>query len=106
VMERAPQAASTFLAALDFHLSTPKEIVIAGDPTDPGTRALAGEVWTRFLPNKVVAGTPPGIDSPLLEGKSPVGERPTAFVCEHFVCQAPATDPAILAEQLTRISES
>jgi uncharacterized protein len=100
VIERAPQAASTFLAALDFHLSAPKEVVIVGDPSDPATRGLANEVWTRFLPNKVVAGSPPGIESPLLEGKAPLNERPTAFVCEHFACQAPTNDPNVLARQL------
>ncbi|MGH2690159.1 MAG: thioredoxin domain-containing protein, partial [Actinomycetota bacterium] len=100
VIERAAQAASSFLAALDFHLSAPKEIVIVGDPGDPATRVLAGEVWTRFLPNKVVAGAPPGIESPLLEGKTPLDGQPTAFVCEHFACQAPTTDPNVLARQL------
>jgi uncharacterized protein YyaL (SSP411 family) len=100
VMERAPQAAATFLAALDFHLSAPKEIAVVGEPSDPYTRALVSEVWTRFLPNKVVAGAPPGIDSPLLEGKTLVEGRPTAFVCEHFSCRAPTNDPHTLAIQL------
>jgi uncharacterized protein len=100
VMERAPQAAATFLAALHFHLSAPKEIAIVGEPSDPATRALANEVWTRFLPNKVVAGAPPGVDSPLLEGKTLLRGRPTAFVCEHFACQAPTNDPNTLAIQL------
>ncbi|MGH2720590.1 MAG: thioredoxin domain-containing protein [Actinomycetota bacterium] len=100
VIERAPQAAASFLSALDLHLSTPKEIVVLGGPDDPGTRALTGEVWTRYLPNKVVAGAPPGIDSPLLEGKASLDGRPTAFVCEHFACRAPTTDPNVLARQL------
>jgi uncharacterized protein len=100
VIERAPQAAATFLAALDFHLSTPKEIVIVGERDEPGTRALMGQVWGRFLPNKVVAGMPPGIDSPLLEGRTPVDGKPTAFVCEHYACRAPTTDPLTLGTQL------
>ncbi len=27
-------------------------------------------------------------------------ERPTAYVCEHFTCQAPTTDPQALAASL------
>jgi hypothetical protein len=33
-------------------------------------------------------------ERPLLDGK------PTAYVCEHFLCQAPTTDPQELLSQL------
>jgi uncharacterized protein YyaL (SSP411 family) len=102
LMERAPQAAPSFLSALDFHLGRPKEVVIvsgagaAGGEAEPLLRA----VWDRFLPNRVLAGGPPGIDSPLLEGKLPRGGVPTAFVCEGYACRAPTTDPKELARLL------
>jgi uncharacterized protein YyaL (SSP411 family) len=57
-------------------------------------------VWDRFPPNRVLAGTPPGIHSPLLEGKLPRGGVPTAFVCEGYACRAPTTDPKELARPL------
>ena len=102
LMERAPQAAPSFLSALDFHLGRPKEVVIvsgadaAGGDAEPLLRA----VWDRFLPNRVLAGAPPGIHSPLLEGKLPRGGVPTAFVCEGYACRAPTTDPKELARLL------
>ncbi len=99
-MERAPQATAVFLAALDLSLSSPGEIVFVGDRDDPAASALLGEIWERFLPNKVVAGSPPGIDSPMLEGKRTKGGLPTVFVCEGFACQPPTTDPKVLAHQL------
>src|SRR2546423_9582690 len=54
---------------------------------------------TLFRSNRVLAGAPPGIPSPLLEGKLPRGGLPTAFVCEGYACRAPTTDPQELARQ-------
>ncbi|MBW3591387.1 MAG: thioredoxin domain-containing protein [Actinobacteria bacterium] len=99
-MAKAPQACGTYVCALDFYLSTPKAIVIVGEGKEAAK--LIDTVWGRFVPNKVLAGSPPGIDSPLLEGKTTVDGRPTAFVCENFACQAPTSDPKVLAEQLSR----
>ena len=51
------------------------------------------------MPNKVVAGA--GARSiPLLEGREPRDGQATAYVCEHYVCQAPTTDPAVLRKLL------
>jgi uncharacterized protein YyaL (SSP411 family) len=98
-MDRVPQAVCSFLSALDFHLSTPKEVVIVGPR--PDADPLIEQIWNRYLPNKVVAGSPPGTESPLLEDKVAIRGRPTAYVCEHFACQAPTSDPEVLAAQLT-----
>jgi uncharacterized protein YyaL (SSP411 family) len=102
LMERAPQAAPSFLSALDFHLGRPKEVVIVSEADAAGGDAepLLRAVWDRFLPNRVLAGAPPGIHSPLLEGKLPRGGVPTAFVCEGYACRAPTTDPKELARLL------
>jgi uncharacterized protein YyaL (SSP411 family) len=102
LMERAPQAAPSFLAALDFHLGRPKEVVIVAgaDPAEGDPEPLLRTVWDRFLPNRVLAGAPPGIPSPLLEGKVARGGVATAFVCEGYACRAPTTDPKELARLL------
>ena len=97
-MERAAQAVPTWLCALDFYLATPKEIAFTG-PLDP---KLLDVVHARFLPNRIMAasadGNPP--DVALLRDKPPTG-RPTAYVCERFVCKAPTSDPDELAAQLS-----
>jgi uncharacterized protein YyaL (SSP411 family) len=103
--ERYPSAFGCLLGALDFHLSTPKEIVIVGNGNDAQTRALRREVWSRFLPNKVVAETSDGDEEaakvvPLLRERVALDGRPTAYVCEHYTCLQPVTDPRALAAQL------
>jgi uncharacterized protein YyaL (SSP411 family) len=102
-----PSAFGHLLGALDFYLGPVREIAIAGDPAAPNTQALLHEVFSRFLPNKVVAVRPPGAAGdeaerliPLLAGRPPKDGRATAYVCERFTCQLPVTEPADLSRQL------
>jgi uncharacterized protein YyaL (SSP411 family) len=104
LMGRAPAGTGHWLAALDFYVSTPKEIVIIGPRDNPATGELLDTVFGRYLPNRVVVGSD-GQDTdspgrPLLEGRGMVDGKPTAYVCENYVCQLPVTDRAALAAQL------
>ncbi len=98
-----PTAFAQWLGAMDFALSRPKEIAIIGDPAAAETRALLEVVGRSYRPNLVVALGRPGEapSVPLLEGRTPLDGRATAFVCEGFVCRLPVTDPEALAAQLT-----
>ncbi|HVF28649.1 MAG TPA: hypothetical protein VM943_10440, partial [Pyrinomonadaceae bacterium] len=100
-----PSAFGYLLGALDFYLSTPKEIVLIGESEAADTRALAREVWRRFIPNKVVAlaaraDEPLSHIVPLLRARSALEGRATAYVCENYSCRQPATTPEELASQL------
>ncbi|MDP7619983.1 MAG: hypothetical protein QF652_07060, partial [Dehalococcoidia bacterium] len=44
-------------------------------------------------------------DLPVMDGRSMVNGMPTAFVCEHFVCKLPVTDPGALAVLLDAPSD-
>jgi hypothetical protein len=88
---------------LDFYVAVPKEVVILGPREAAATRALVNTVFSRFLPNKVLVGAESaqtGPSSPLLEDRALVAGKPTAYVCQRYVCQLPVTDPQALAEQL------
>jgi len=104
-MRDHPGGFGRLLCALDFDLSTPKEIAIAGDPAGADTHALLRVVHGRFLPNKIVALTPDGNEAaaeiPLLADRPRHQGRATAYVCERYVCQQPVTDPEALSAQLT-----
>ncbi|HEY0583243.1 MAG TPA: thioredoxin domain-containing protein [Chloroflexota bacterium] len=91
---RYPLGFARSLSALDFLLGRPKEVAIVGTPGAEDSEALLREVFTPFVPNKVVAGGSAPI--PLLENRAPLEGRATAYVCEHYVCAAPTTDPATL----------
>ena len=96
---RYPSGFGYALSAVDFLLSTPKEIAIVGkDRGDIGP--LLREAWKRYLPNKVVA---PGFGDeniPLLENRPLQNGRATAFVCVHYACQQPVNQPEELGSQL------
>ena len=103
LMGRAPAGTGRWLAALDFYLSTPKEVAIIGPMGDPATSVLLQTVNGRYLPNRVLAGADGEAASsglPLLEGRGMIGGKPTAYVCENYACQLPVTEPEALAGQL------
>jgi uncharacterized protein YyaL (SSP411 family) len=90
----APQAFGWALCALDLYLSPPRELAITGDSGAPVARAaLAG-----FDPNTVVA-IGPDDTVPLLRYKKQIAGKTAVYVCERFVCQAPVTEPADLADR-------
>jgi uncharacterized protein YyaL (SSP411 family) len=90
-MARYPLGFARSLSALDFLLGRPKEVAIVGQPGAPDTEALRRVVFEPFVPNKVVAGG--AAEIPLLAGRESRNGQATAYVCEHYVCQAPTTDP-------------
>jgi uncharacterized protein len=95
VAPQHPAAFSHLLQALDFHFAAVKEVAIVGPDAAPLERVVRGE----FRPHIVVAGgAPDGV--PLLEGREPVDGRAAAYVCEHFTCRRPVTEPTELAALL------
>jgi uncharacterized protein YyaL (SSP411 family) len=103
LLRRYPSGFGRYLAALDFQLGPVAEVALvwpgSGDP-----RALVEAAFGRYVPNRLVVGAPAGSPSgaglPLLAERPAVDGRPTAYVCRHFVCQLPVTDPVALARQL------
>ena len=102
---RYPNGFGYALAAVDFFLSTPKEIAIVGEePAAVGE--FIREVWRPYLPNKVIAAATEGDDLDrarivLLHQKPAVGPA-TVYVCENYTCQAPAKNLEELRQQLRR----
>ena len=104
LMGRAPAGTGQWLAALDFYVSTPKEVVIIGPREDSKTAALLQTVNGNFHPNKVLVGAENEGEHglPLLASRGMINGEPTAYVCENYTCQLPVTTPEELSVQLER----
>ena len=111
---RTPDAMPQMMAAVDYHLDQPKQIIIAGDPAAADTQRLLREVHARFIPNKILM-LADGADNQqtlarhfaFIESIERIDGQATAYVCENTVCKLPTTAPAQLAEQLeTRTADT
>ncbi|MCA8948841.1 MAG: thioredoxin domain-containing protein [Planctomycetes bacterium] len=102
LLASSPVAAPALLLAVQFHLAEPREVVVAGEPDDPRTRALLAAAWRAFPDHHVVANVHAGnraalaAISPLFADRLPVDGVPAAYVCRRGACERPLTDPAAL----------
>jgi len=106
-IKQAPQAMPQFLAAVDFSLSKPKQIIIAGSADDPLTKELLREVHSRFIPNKIIllADGENGQKIlasyiPFIESVKMIDRKSTAYICENYACKLPTSDVSTVAELL------
>jgi len=90
-VRRYPNGFGRVLSTLEFYLNPTQEIVIFGKKGNE----FEIEVWKNYLPNKVVVLAETDENAaiiPLLENRKAIDGKPTAYVCENFVCQKPITE--------------
>ena len=105
LMVEYPQSFAYALGALDFALSSAREVAIIGDPQQTETQRLLSVVNSRYLPNSVLASAAPANSVatqtiPLLADRPLKDGQPSAYVCQNFACQAPVTTAEALADLL------
>jgi uncharacterized protein len=105
VMVRYPSAFGYMLSALDFYLSEPKEIAVVGKLDSHEVRSFVEEIYSRYIPNKVVAASEPGDEAAaaeieLLAERSAIEGKATAYVCRNYTCLEPAASVEDLAARL------
>ncbi|WP_304453492.1 thioredoxin domain-containing protein [Nocardiopsis sp. YSL2] len=103
LVEKAARFAGWGLAASEALLTGPRAVAVVGDPADPATEELV-RTALRWAPLGTALSRGDGVDDggvPLLRDRAPLGGRPTAYVCEGFVCKLPVTTPEELRDQLT-----
>jgi uncharacterized protein YyaL (SSP411 family) len=92
IAPRHPTAFGHVLRAIDFHLRTVREVALVGP--DEGVAQLAAVVRSTLRPGLVLAGGDgSGSPVPLLRDRDPIDGVAAAYVCEHFACRRPVTEP-------------
>ncbi|MBI4115459.1 MAG: thioredoxin domain-containing protein [Candidatus Omnitrophica bacterium] len=102
-----PEAYPQMLVALDFALGPSREIVFTGKSSEE-IKAFLHSVYSRFIPNKVVAFHPTeGKErefieeiTPFIKNQLPLKGKPTVYVCENYVCKFPVTEVSELEKLL------
>ncbi len=102
-----PHAMPQMMAAVNFYLDKPKQILIAGQRNSPDTRAILREVHKRFIPNKILVLADGGpahqrlnASLEILDSLRQVDGKATAYICEDYVCKLPTNDVAVVARLL------
>jgi len=103
VLRKQPSIMPQMVAALDYSMNKVKQIVLVGSRDSSEMHALLREVRSRYLPNKIVllVGDQEVSQAlaelfPFASTLTPLGGKPTAYVCEDYVCRLPTTDWALL----------
>lgn len=98
-IEQYPTGHAMALIALTYAYSPPSEIVIVGQKDSELTQQMLAAVRTRFRSYSDVILVPTGAEGerirqliPLVQDKQMIGSQATAYVCENFACQSPATE--------------
>ncbi len=91
---RYPAGFGRLLSAADYLIGPSREIAVVGS-AEPFLDAIRGQ----YLPRTVIAAGEPDSVA-LLNGRTAIDQRPTAYLCENYVCSQPTVDAAILTEML------
>ncbi len=106
-LTHAPVALPLMLAACEFLLGQPRQIIVVGEKDAPDTQALLRTLHSHFSPHRVAllvdspetrrllaAGIPAIASMDKLEGKAAV------YVCRNSTCQLPVSETKQFAELL------
>lgn len=112
-LRQYPTAHAQMLAALDWRLSTPMEIIIAGNPDAEDTKLLLREIHAHFVPNRILLLADGGEGQknlaqylPFIERMTTREGKATAYVCENYTCRLPSSDPSVLKQLLLKRENS
>jgi uncharacterized protein YyaL (SSP411 family) len=109
-VQSMPQATPQMLVAVDFSLDKPKQIIVAGKPEAPDTRAMLRAVHELFVPNKILLLADGGAGQnylgkhlPFVAAMAMKDGKATAYVCENYACQMPTAEIEVMKKLLEAI---
>jgi len=96
--------------ALDYMLDRAKEIVLVKPSLIESVEPFVAKLRAAFVPNRVLTIVSQGKDLeqqekviPLLQSKTAIDGKVTAYVCEQKVCSLPTADPVVLDQQICKV---
>ncbi len=98
-----PLGFARWLSAAENALGNTKQVAVLGEAGEENFERMIKAVRAEYRPGVVVAASPypPSNNAPaLLEQRSLIDGKATAYVCKGFVCKKPATDLETLITQL------
>jgi uncharacterized protein YyaL (SSP411 family) len=111
-LERSPAGSARLMETVSDREMGIREIVLVEKAGSVDSSAMLAPLRTLFAPNRVLIRTREGepLDSlakirPIISGKTAVGGKTTAYVCENRVCQFPTNDPALFRKQLESLPD-
>ncbi len=107
-LKESPRALPQMLVALDFALTEPRQIVIAGNPGAEDTQAMLRSVHRHFIPVKTVILADGGsVQKHMAEMLDflgtihPLQGKATAYVCVRHTCKQPTDNVQVFDKLLT-----
>jgi uncharacterized protein YyaL (SSP411 family) len=104
-LSHVPVAVPQMLAACEWVLGQPREIILVGEKDGADTRALLRVLRRRFVPNRIVllvdsAETQKVLAAgiPSIEPMTKLEGRAGAYVCRNYTCQLPVSEADRFAE--------
>jgi uncharacterized protein YyaL (SSP411 family) len=100
-LSAVPAALPEMLAACEFLLGDPRQIVLVGEPGTADFAALLGALHARFLPNHILLRVDSEEARAFLAAGIPAIEsmrQPGAYVCRGNTCQLPVLEAGGFAE--------
>jgi len=108
--QKVPDQFSTFLCALENHLSPPTEVVFVADADADGWQDMLLAVHSGYLPNSVImlkdvssGAQSLSQKSPLFENKALLEGHPAVYVCHRYTCEAPIKDLQKLKSEISKL---
>jgi uncharacterized protein YyaL (SSP411 family) len=101
-MRQYPQAFGEALSAADMLVSGLSEVAVIGVPS--AAKSLLDAVQKPYHPNAIIALAPADVPGeaaiPLLSYRTTRHDKPTVYVCRHFVCANPVNTPEAIMSLL------
>lgn len=106
---KAPDQFANLVCALDFYLNANLEIALLTDSAKDDYKPMLFAAHSAYLPYSVYALKDFSLESkngkwlkacPLLQARSLVSDKTTAYVCHNYTCTSPVVDKKMLVTQL------